>query len=78
MAIGSQEGRKAILVKLLVLWEEGFEEAAERKEGKYPQLIQNCWDKGWTMWMFAVQVGCHEFPAQSVWNQMTKVRVRGQ
>lgn len=30
------------------------------------------------MWMFAVQVGRHEFTAQLVWNLMTKVRVRGQ
>lgn len=46
----SKEGRKVILVELTVPWEEGCEEAAERKKAKCQQLVQDCQDKGWTMW----------------------------
>nr|XP_055041026.1 uncharacterized protein LOC129428141 [Misgurnus anguillicaudatus] len=73
----SPEGRKIILVELTVPWEEGCEEAAERKRAKYQQLVAGCQDKGWTCWLMTVEVGCHGFPAQSVWNLLTKVGLRG-
>lgn len=38
----SPEGKKIILAELTILWEEGCEEAAERKKAKYQQLVQNC------------------------------------
>ncbi|RXN11796.1 unconventional myosin-If-like protein [Labeo rohita] len=69
----SLEGKRIILVELTVPWEEGCEEAAERKNGKYQQLVQDCRDKGWTTWLMTVEVGCRGFPAQSAWNLMTKV-----
>ncbi|GAA6111674.1 uncharacterized protein LOC122132692, partial [Tachysurus ichikawai] len=71
------EGRKIILVELTVPWEEGYEKAAERKRAKYQQLVEGCRDKGWTCWLMTVEVGCHGFPAQSVWNLLTKVGLRG-
>ncbi|KAL0163026.1 hypothetical protein M9458_042422, partial [Cirrhinus mrigala] len=42
----SLEGKRIILVELTVPWEEDCEEAAERKNGKYQQLVQDCRDKG--------------------------------
>ncbi len=54
----SPEGKKIILVELTVPWEEGCEEAAERKKAKYQQLVQDCQDKGWTTWLMTVEVGC--------------------
>lgn len=78
LILWSQEGKKVILVELTVPWEEGCEEAAERKKAKYQALVQECQDKGWTTWLFAVEVGCRGFPANSVWSLLTKVGVRGQ
>ncbi len=62
----SPGGKKIILVELMVPWEEGCEEAAERKKGKYQQLVQDCRDKGWTTRLMTVEVRCRGFPAQSV------------
>ncbi len=70
-------GKKIILVELMVPWEEGCEEAAERKKGKYQQLVQDCRDKGWTTWLMMVEVRCRGFPAQSAWSLLTKVGLRG-
>lgn len=75
--IGSLGGKKIILVELIVPWEEGCEEAAESKKTKYQQLVQDSREKGWTTWLFTVEVGCRRFPAQYVWNLLTKVGVRG-
>ncbi len=73
----SPGGKKIILVELTVPWEEGCEEAAERKKGKYQQLVQDCRDKGWTTRLMTVEVCCRGFPAQSVWNLLMKVGLRG-
>ncbi len=53
----SPGGKKIILVELTVPWEEGSEEAAERKKGKYQQLVQGCRDKRWTTCLMTVEVG---------------------
>lgn len=50
---------------------------AERKKTKYHQLVQDSWEKGWMIWLFTVEVGCCGFPAQSAWNLLSKVVVRG-
>lgn len=68
---------KIIMVELTVPWEEGCEEAAERKKAKYQQLVQDCRDKGWMAWLMTVEVGCRGFPAQSARNLLTKVGLRG-
>eukprot|EP00064_Thunnus_orientalis_P005785 superscaffoldBa00000582_g5799 len=73
----SPRGKKIIMVELTVRWEEVCEEAAERKKTKYQQLVQDCQEKGLTTWLFAVEVRCRGFPAQSVRNLLTKVGVRG-
>ncbi|KAK0135439.1 Retrovirus-related Pol polyprotein from type-1 retrotransposable element R2 [Merluccius polli] len=73
----SLEGKKIILVELTVPWEENCEGAAERKKEKYQQLVLDCRDKGWTTWLMAVEVGCQGFPAQSAWNLLTKMGLRG-
>ena len=52
----SPEGKKIILVELMVPWEEGCEEATERKKAKYQQLVQICQEKGWTTWLMTVEV----------------------
>lgn len=48
-------------------WEEGCEEAHERKALKYHMLIQKCKNKVWQAWLFPVVIGCRGFPAKSAW-----------
>ena len=67
IVIWSGQAKKVILVELTVPWEEGCEEAHERKSLKYQDLIMECREKGWQAWLFHVEVGCRGFPAQSVW-----------
>lgn len=58
-------------MELTVLWEEGCEEAFERKSESYRDLMQGCRGKA------GLVVGCRGFPAQSVWKLLTAVGLRG-
>ncbi|KAI8506762.1 hypothetical protein Bbelb_152030 [Branchiostoma belcheri] len=75
--LSSEDGKKIVIIELTVPWEEGCEEAHERKSAKYQDLLQQCRDKGWQAWLFAVEVGCRGFPAQSVWKMLSAVGVTG-
>ncbi|XP_063051962.1 major histocompatibility complex class I-related gene protein-like [Engraulis encrasicolus] len=68
IVLWSTKDEKLVLVELTVPWEEGCEEAYERKATKYQQLAQDCRDKGWQTWLFPVEVGCRGFPSRSAWN----------
>ena len=70
IVLWSEKGKKIIMIELTVPWEEGCEEAHERKALKYQPLLQECRDKGWQAWLFPVEVGCRGFPAKSVWQLM--------
>lgn len=68
MVIGSEEGRRIIMIELTVLWEDVCEEASERKVTKYQDLVHKCRDEGWKAWkawLFLIEVGCGGFTAQS-------------
>lgn len=58
-------------MELTVLWEEGCEEAFERKSESYRDLMQGCRGKA------GLVVGCRGFPSQSVWKLLTAVGLRG-
>ena len=73
----SEEAKKIILIELTVPWEEGCEQAFERKSAKYQDLLHDCRGKGWQAWLFPVEVGCRGFPAQSVWRMLTAIGVTG-
>ncbi|XP_030008310.1 uncharacterized protein LOC115431800 [Sphaeramia orbicularis] len=77
VVLWSEEAEKIILIELTVPWEEGCEEAFERKSGKYQDLLHDCREKGWQAWLFPVEVGCRGFPAQSVWRMLTAIGVTG-
>ena len=77
IVIWSEQAKKIILVELTVPWEEGCEEAHERKSQKYQDLIMECREKGWQAWLFPVEVGCRGFPAQSAWSVLTKLGISG-
>lgn len=77
IVIWSGQAKKIILVELTVPWEEGCDEAHERKSLKYQDLIMECREKGWQAWLFPMEVGCRGFPAQSVWLVLTTLGVAG-
>ncbi|XP_033756635.1 uncharacterized protein LOC117339230 [Pecten maximus] len=61
MALTATQSKILILVELTVPWEENCEEAHERKNLKYADLTSDCREKGWKVWMIAVEVGCSGF-----------------
>ena len=73
----SQQSKTLVAIELSVPWEENFEEAHERKSLKYADLMVDCKDKGWSVWLFPVEVGCRRFPAQSVWKLLTGLGISG-
>lgn len=77
MVLWSEEARKIILIELTVPWEDGCEEAYERKATKYQDLVEQCRAKGWQTWLFPVEVGCRGFPAQSAWKTLTALGIAG-
>ena len=54
------------MIELTVPWEEGCEEAHERKLTKYKELAETCRQKGWKTQLYVVEVGCRGFTARSV------------
>ncbi|XP_033725208.1 uncharacterized protein LOC117315172 [Pecten maximus] len=66
MFLKSTTSKTLIVVELTVPWEENCEEANERKSLKYADLMADCRDKGWSVWLFPVEVGCRGFPSRSV------------
>ena len=73
----SQQSKTLVAIELTVPWEEICENARERKSLKYTDLMADCKDKGWNLWLFPVEVGCKGFPARSVWKQLTRLRMSG-
>ncbi|XP_026059304.1 uncharacterized protein LOC113043970 [Carassius auratus] len=73
----SEEASKIILIELMVSWEDGCEEAHERKATKYQDLVEQCRAKGWQTWLFPIEVRCRGFPAQSVWKTLTALGIAG-
>ena len=63
----SKQSKTLVTIELTMPWEENCEEAYERKTLKYADLMADSKDKGWSVWLFPVEVGCRGFPAQSVW-----------
>ncbi|XP_021349432.1 uncharacterized protein LOC110466448 [Mizuhopecten yessoensis] len=77
MVIWTEQSRHLIAIELTVPWEEGCEEAHERKKAKYDELMEKCRSRGWTVWLFPVEVGCRGFPAQSVWRTLRSIGLTG-
>ena len=54
----SQQSNTFVAIQLIVPWEENCEEAHERKNLKYADLMAYCKDKVWSVRLFPVEVGC--------------------
>ena len=67
LVLVSQQSKMMDEIELNFSWEENCEEAHERKSLKYADLMAVCKDKVWSVWLFPMEIGCKESPAQSVW-----------
>ncbi|KAL4008901.1 hypothetical protein ACER0C_002753 [Sarotherodon galilaeus] len=58
MIIISEASKQLIMLELTVPWEERIEEANERKQGKYQDLVQECRGRGWKTFYEPIEVDC--------------------
>ena len=77
IVIWSKIPKMMILVELTVPWKERTDEANKRKRSKYQGLADLCREKGFSTWVFPVEVGCRGFPAQSVWKTLGALGMKG-
>ncbi|KAJ8352263.1 hypothetical protein SKAU_G00237390 [Synaphobranchus kaupii] len=77
MVLWSTTAKLAYVVELTVPWEDGVEEAYERKKNKYSELAIQAAQNGWKTKIFPVEVGCRGFVATSTIVLLKKMGVRG-
>ncbi len=77
MVLWSPTTKLAYVVELTVPWEEGVEEAYERKNNKYSDLAAEASQNGWKTNIFPVEVGCRGFVATSTTSLLRKIGVKG-
>ncbi|KAK0151659.1 hypothetical protein N1851_007037 [Merluccius polli] len=76
MVLWSPTTKLAYVVELTVPWEDGVEEAYERKKNKYSDLAAEASQNGWKTNIFPVEVGCRGFVATSTTGLLRKIRVK--
>lgn len=57
--------RRAVIAELTIPWEEGSQEAYERKKLRYADLVAECQEKGWRATTYPLEVGCPRFASLS-------------
>lgn len=77
LIIWSDIEKTIILMELTVPWEENLSYAHERKLSRYDDLVAQCQARGWNCELFAVEVGCRGFSAQSALKFLTRVGLSG-
>ncbi|XP_069134670.1 uncharacterized protein [Argopecten irradians] len=77
VVLWSRSSKQVVLVELTVPWEDRMEEADERKQQKYQQLVEECQHRGWKTWCLPIEVGCRGFPGQSLWRALRLLGVTG-
>ncbi|CAC5423515.1 unnamed protein product [Mytilus coruscus] len=77
IVIWSASTKQAILLELTVPWEERIDDANERKRLKYQDLLAECRDNGWRVWLFPVEVGSRRFDGQSMWRALRALGIVG-
>ena len=77
MVLWSSTKKLAYVIELTVPWEDGVEEAFERKKNRYFDLATEAAQNGWKTSIFPVQVGCRGFIATSTTSLLRKVGVKG-
>ncbi len=77
MVLWSPTAKLAYVVELTVPWEDGVEEAYERKKNRYSDLAAEASQNGWKSTIYPVEVGCRGFVAASTISLLRKMGVRG-
>lgn len=77
MVLWSPTTKLAYVVELTVPWEEGVEEAYERKKNKYSDLATEASQNSWKTSIFPVEVGCRGFVATSTTSLLRKIGLKG-
>ncbi|KAL7834876.1 hypothetical protein SRHO_G00291340 [Serrasalmus rhombeus] len=62
----------------MVPWEEATDEAYERKRLRYSNLAAQAEERGWTVLVCPVELGCRGFVANSTIRLLKEVGIRGQ
>ena len=61
LVVWNAEKKHVLIMELTVPWEDNFEQAEERKEERYADLIDACKDKGWETEYYHLAVGCRGY-----------------
>ena len=61
LVVWNPEKKHVLIMELTVLWEENMEQAEDRKEKRYAELIEACKDKGWETEYYHLAVGCRGY-----------------
>ena len=56
---------KCIMLELRVPWESRIDETFETNKEKYSYLCSVCKEKGWSTWLFPVEIRCRGFVGKS-------------
>ena len=77
MLLISDSTKRMGIVELTVPSEERVEVAAEMKREKYEAIVQGGKEKGWTVRVWTVEVGCRGFPAASMASFLKDIGIGG-
>ncbi|KAK7929282.1 hypothetical protein WMY93_005677 [Mugilogobius chulae] len=77
LVLWSNSSRKVFIVELTVPWEEAIDEAYERKKLRYSQLAAEAEERGWSVLVYPVEVGCRGFVANSTIRLLKEVGITG-
>ncbi|KAL7834872.1 hypothetical protein SRHO_G00291190 [Serrasalmus rhombeus] len=78
LVLWSNSCRRVYIIELTVPWEEAIDEAYERKRLRYSNLAAQAEERGWTMLVCPVELGCRGFVANSTIRLLKEVGIRGQ
>ncbi|KAL7852145.1 hypothetical protein SRHO_G00179300 [Serrasalmus rhombeus] len=78
LVLWSNSYRCVYVIELTVPWEEAIDEAYERKRLRYSDLAAQAEERGWTVLVCPVEVGCRGFVANSTIRLLKEVGIRGQ
>ena len=71
--VSSPNDRKLVMVELTVPWETRCD---KDNMAKYTELQEQCRRRGWSTWLFPVEIGCRGFPAEYVWRMLGKLGIK--
>ncbi len=77
IVLSSVSSRQVLLLELKVPWEDRIEEANERKQSKYQELVEQCQRRGWKARCEPIEVGWRGFAGRSLCKVYTLLGITG-